>query len=323
MPFHVSGDDRHGSEYHSSNSSGSREFKVPSKLPKIDFPYFGGDGPREWLRKPQKYFQIHQVEEEMKVGIAEMYFKGKADIWFHGFISNYPHADWNLFSKEICWRFAENTAEEIIEVFIKLWQKGSIFKYQEQFEESKSQVMISLPHLPESYYIFVFTSGLKDEIKSMVKIIQPHTLAKAFEIAILQENTITALSRNSKSFKPYPTTKWSSPFPKPIDPTLKLLLTTKSKNPSNPLKFKVITPSDFQAKREFGLCYKCDEKYIRGHVCKNGMLNFTLVDEEKEELGEEPPGNDGELVEKGGVDKLMDISLCIDGQQQGQNHRVT
>lgn len=90
------------------------------KLPKIDFPYFNEEGPREWLRKESKYFQIHQVEDEIKVGIAEMYLKEKADIWFHGFISNYPTADWDVFGKEICRRFAENTAEEAVEVFSKL-----------------------------------------------------------------------------------------------------------------------------------------------------------------------------------------------------------
>ncbi|KAL2512326.1 Uncharacterized protein Adt_17926 [Abeliophyllum distichum] len=41
-------------------------------------------GPREWLRKARKYFRLHQVAEELKVGIAEMYLKGKVDIWFLG-----------------------------------------------------------------------------------------------------------------------------------------------------------------------------------------------------------------------------------------------
>ncbi|KAL2492984.1 Uncharacterized protein Adt_28612 [Abeliophyllum distichum] len=62
------------------------ERRMNTKLPKIDFPYFSGEGPREWLRKARKYFQIHQVPEEMRLRIAEMHLKGKADIWFQGFI---------------------------------------------------------------------------------------------------------------------------------------------------------------------------------------------------------------------------------------------
>lgn len=123
-------------------------------------------------------------------------------------------------------------------------------------------MIISLLHLSESYYVSVFTSGLKEEIKSMGKIIQPQTLTKAFEIAILQENTITVVRRCSKTFKPYSTNKWTNPTSKPNKPTPKSTPYNEQKNPTNPFKFKDIIPSDFQAKRKLGLCYICGEKYI-------------------------------------------------------------
>ncbi|KAL2492925.1 Uncharacterized protein Adt_28553 [Abeliophyllum distichum] len=166
-----------------------------AKLPKIDFPYFNGEGPREWVRKARKYFQLHQVADELKVGIAEMYLKGKADIWFHGFAASHPNAEWNVFTSELCRRFSETTGEEVVEAFSKIRQFGSITEYQEKFEELKTQVMLSLPHLPETYYISIFTSGLKGEIKSMVKMLKPTYLTQAFEIATLQENTISAINR--------------------------------------------------------------------------------------------------------------------------------
>lgn len=121
------------------------------------------------MRKASKYFQFHQVEDEMRVEIAEMYLKGKVDIWFHGFIFSYPTVDCDMFRR----KFAENTTEEVVEVFSKLRQKSFIMESHEQFEELRSQVMISLFHFPEIYYISIFTTGLKDDIKSMVKIIRP------------------------------------------------------------------------------------------------------------------------------------------------------
>ncbi|KAL2524543.1 Uncharacterized protein Adt_09597 [Abeliophyllum distichum] len=42
------------------------------KLRKIDFPQFCGENPREWVRKDNKYFQLHQMSDKMKVGITEM-----------------------------------------------------------------------------------------------------------------------------------------------------------------------------------------------------------------------------------------------------------
>ncbi|KAL2505460.1 Uncharacterized protein Adt_21081 [Abeliophyllum distichum] len=70
-----------------------------TKMPKIDFSYSNGEGPREWVRKARKYFQLHQVADEMKVGIVEMYLKGKAHIWFHGFAASHPDC-----RMEICLR---------------------------------------------------------------------------------------------------------------------------------------------------------------------------------------------------------------------------
>ncbi|KAL2486237.1 Uncharacterized protein Adt_30993 [Abeliophyllum distichum] len=108
-----------------------KEGRMNTRIPKIDFPYFSGERPREWLRKARKYFQLHQVNEELKVGIAEMYLKGKADIWFHGFAVSYPEADWIVFADELR-RFTESTGEEVVEIFSKLRQFGTITEYQEK-----------------------------------------------------------------------------------------------------------------------------------------------------------------------------------------------
>lgn len=183
---------------------------------------------------------MHQVPDDLKVGIAKMYLKGKADIWFHGFITNHPNTD------------------EVIEVFSKLRQKETIAEYQEQFEELKSRVMLALPHLPESYYISIFTSGLREEIKSMVKIIKLSTLAKAFEVALLQENTITALNKGTKPYEPYSQAKFNYTTNRTSEATHKTTPQSgpNPKNSINPLKFKAITPFNFQTKKELGLCYK-------------------------------------------------------------------
>ncbi|XP_022868683.1 uncharacterized protein LOC111388226 isoform X1 [Olea europaea var. sylvestris] len=79
----------------------------------VYFPHFGGEGLREWLREAMKYFQLNQTLDELRLGIGEKYLKGKAYLWFYGFIANHPRADWAIFSKELCKRFAENTREEV------------------------------------------------------------------------------------------------------------------------------------------------------------------------------------------------------------------
>lgn len=104
------------------------ELKGNARLPKIDFPHFEEENPKEWLRKAKKYFHLHQVSDELRVGVAEMYLKGKADIWFDGFIASQPGASWNLFFEELCKRFAGTTGE-VVEIFSKIKQTGSIDEY--------------------------------------------------------------------------------------------------------------------------------------------------------------------------------------------------
>lgn len=149
-----------------------------------------------------------------------MYLKGKADIWFDGFIASHSEADWGLFSEELCGRFAETTGEEVVETYSKIKQLGTIVEYQERFEELKAQVLLALAHVPESYYISVFTSGLKREIKSMVKMTKPTTLDQAFEVDSLQESTIQAINRfqKPKGFTPNKRNPYPSKPPKETNP---------------------------------------------------------------------------------------------------------
>lgn len=111
---------------------------------------------------------------------------------------------------------------------------------------------------------------------------KPDTLAKAFEIASLQESTIVAINKfqKPKSFVPIHS-RWN-PYPaKPPDET-------RTKEPwpkasKTAYNHKTITPTDFQTKRNLGICNKCDEKYTTGHVCKNRSINFILVDKKEDD----------------------------------------
>lgn len=62
-------------------------------------------------------------------------------------------------------------------------QEGSVDEYVEKFKELKS---------PESYYISSFVSGLKEDIKPMLKILKPMALTIAFEQAKWQQESNNA-----------------------------------------------------------------------------------------------------------------------------------
>ena len=77
----------------------------------------------------------------------------------------------------VCGRFlyaiGERTRMDVIEEFNKLRQEGLINEYQTRFEELKSLLIISYLTLNEAYFVCSFISGLNDELRLIVKMIQP------------------------------------------------------------------------------------------------------------------------------------------------------
>lgn len=55
-------------------------------MPRAEFPLFKGDNPIEWIRKCRYFFEIHQVPERYKTRYASLYFHGRADEWYGGYI---------------------------------------------------------------------------------------------------------------------------------------------------------------------------------------------------------------------------------------------
>nr|XP_027072057.1 uncharacterized protein LOC113696870 [Coffea arabica] len=91
------------------------------------------------------------------------------------------------FSDLLCERFASKASRDVVEEFNKLQQKRIVEEYEEKFEELKTLMLLRNPKLDELNFVSGFVSGLKEEIRPMVKMFKPQTLAKAFEVAELQE----------------------------------------------------------------------------------------------------------------------------------------
>jgi len=76
-------------------------------------------------------------------------------------------------------------------------QDRCIKEYVERFEELKSLMNSLNPSLPESYYVSSFISGLREDIKPMLKILRLTTLMQAFEQAKWQEESNNAMDKRS------------------------------------------------------------------------------------------------------------------------------
>ena len=119
--------------------------------------------------------------------------------------------NWTKFVKDLCDRFGEKTMTDVVEEFNKLQQDGFVTEYQIRFEELRSLMLNSQPILTDHYFVSSFISGLKDELRPIVKMMQFATDKQAAEKAKLQELTLEAIFNNytiATEIQPCSTNHW-------------------------------------------------------------------------------------------------------------------
>lgn len=168
---------------------------------------FQGERRGEWLRKCLKYFSVYQILENRRMEVVEMYLEIRANIWYQGLKMEKENITWGEFVDFISRRFEDHGGKDIIEEFNKLYQQGSMREYQDKFEELMSLMLHKDPRLSESYFISSFVSGVKEEIKPMIKMMKPTTQLEAFEVALLQEQSLEVFGRVKRTSSEVPTKK--------------------------------------------------------------------------------------------------------------------
>lgn len=182
-------------------------------IPKIKLVTCDGKGPRAWIRKFIKYFEVYNIHGEHRVAIESPFLIDKSDAWYHNWIQSEGSHSWAEFERELCVRFGEEGLEDVIEELMRTRQEGNMEEYQDRFEDIRIRVERVMPSLGEAYFSSVFIGELRDDIRPIVRMLKPNTLASAFQIARFQEQFLIGSRRTNASFKPT-----SSNF-KPSNPT--------------------------------------------------------------------------------------------------------
>ncbi|XP_039040644.1 uncharacterized protein LOC120178969 [Hibiscus syriacus] len=284
-----------GLEVEKRGPGGSFSSGIMWNRPKIKLPFFKGVNLRGWVQKCLKYFSICGVPVEKRLELATMYLTDKAKVWFDGYIMQKHRVTWHEFEANLCHRFSDRTFSDIVEEFTKLTQKGSVEDYQEKFEELQPH-MLQNHTLTEEFFVSLFISGLRDDIKHRVKALDPKNLSEASKQAKLYELSMKfGNKRVRSSFK-------TPPYPNPLytSKTTTLPVPTKPTSVPNPKQ------SLMDYRRQNNLCFKCGEKYLPGHQCKTRQLN--MISEEMETFTLENCPTDPEHLQQQ-EDENLEISM--------------
>ncbi|CAA7016983.1 unnamed protein product [Microthlaspi erraticum] len=248
-------------------------------LKRIELPQFSGSSPYTWINQAERFFKLGNYNDAERLEILFITLQGPALNWFNREMNRDPFRDW----------------------------KGSVVDYVNEFEELTTIVM----GVEEENLEHVFDLGLKPEMQEVVKMQKPWGLSALFSTIISMEDSHFCKSMAEIA---NPTKRSGSYFPlrsasifntqrndSPTQSSDSLKGGSKSSEPSQNSKppwknnggrnysgILKLSPAEIAEKWRLGLCYKCPEKWTRGHQCHNMMLQvFTVINEEEVEITDE------------------------------------
>ncbi|XP_026417622.1 uncharacterized protein LOC113313118 [Papaver somniferum] len=254
-----------GNTHGTSGSSGILGSPIPNNL---KFPIFDGTDPAGWIFQSDQYFRLHHTIEAVKIDIATSSFKGDANAWYRWIQPKLTNPTWTQFCSLVRERFADKKFSNPRLALSTILQQGSVREHIREFE----QLLNFVTDLPDDYVIDLFVRSLKREIRSVVEIFEPPTLAIAFQKAIKQEDVLLFNPSFYKSIarqNPYRQPTSSTPS---FDPT-----NTSFKKSTIPAGVKRLSLEEKHIRREQGLCFNCDEQYKAGHVCAKPLNSRLLI----------------------------------------------
>ncbi|KAJ4802427.1 polyprotein [Rhynchospora pubera] len=228
--------------------------------PRLEFPTFNGNNPRGWLYKCEKFFQMAQIPERLKLEVATMHMQGKAETWVQGVVRDGMF--WEEFAQEVIDRFEPKTTMGLVGEFNKLKQLTDVESYRCRFEELRLLMLKENHTYDEQYFMTSYLSGLKEELRLKVLGTRPRNLKEVYESSIYQE-MLVELKRKQKM---RPHTQHNS---------AKVIQASKNYIPK-------VVPSGVKTAKEEKECYKCHGPWFPGHKCNLKAVNTIIVDSNDE-----------------------------------------
>ncbi|XP_073362615.1 uncharacterized protein [Aegilops tauschii subsp. strangulata] len=199
-------------------------------MPKRDFPRFDGTEVRIWLDKCEAFFRLYHIPDSFRVTSASLYLSENAARWYQAFKQSGEFHTWEQFRQAILLEFDVDVYRQKMKELMLLKQVDTVEEYKQQFLQLVYTVKLYEPTISDTFLVTRFVLGLKEELRSAVELQIPRTK----------------------------THKTSAPK----------TAYTKSDSRSGLAAGELWKAKQLKEYcRANGLCYKCGEKFVPGHVC--------------------------------------------------------
>lgn len=171
-----------------------------------------------------------------------------------------PHSD-TANKMRLLDRFQPSHEGDLFEQFLAIKQEGTARDYVALFETMAAQ----LPGLPERVMQGTFIQGLKAELRSSVRLLQPTGLGQAIRLAIMVDEN---RAWDTGLIGAYPTPpRAGTRVAKPPASGAATTITSQPARETFEPEFRRMSKVEYAEKKAKGLCFKCDGKFTVGHRC--------------------------------------------------------
>lgn len=202
--------------------------------------------------------------------------------WYQWMHNNHLLTTWDEFKRSFELRFGPSAYENHQQMLFKLKQTTTVSEYHSEFERLSNRVIGLTNHSILDCFIFF----LRLEIKNELAILHPTSISQAIGLAKLVESKLLASKsalpcaqrqtsiRNLPPILPNPTPQ--SRINLSQSPQQSLALPAPPSNNQNSPQIRLLSRTETDARRARGLCFNCDEKFHKGHRCKNKQFLLLL-----------------------------------------------
>ncbi|KAL5564072.1 hypothetical protein UlMin_033819 [Ulmus minor] len=257
---------------------------------KLELPLFKGENPHGWIFRAEIYFAYRGVEETKKIIVATICLEGRALSWYLSADAKTSFHSWPEFRAALLARFSHLGDEDPTEQLLALRQEGSVVDFRDHFE----MLAVALPQLPESVFKSAFINRLREEIHVELRLLRPGDLEVIMVTAqqIEERNLRLEILRkgrgmgrpwrpNGLGWGSFSTRVSDGPDPIGAQSAIGGMVTPMGKSQG-------LGSRSLLQQRSKGLYFRCDEKFILGHKCKNRQLQILLVLEDGPKEEEKP-----------------------------------
>lgn len=220
---------------------------------------FDGTDPDGWVLQAERYFAIYQLLDEEKITAAVLCLNGDALAWYRWSNQRKVLNTWEELKELFLNRFRPIHGGDLYEQWAALRQTGTAEEYVRRFIELSAP----LEGVTERVALGNFIDGLQDHIKSELRMWTPRDLGRAIHLAQQIEERNRALLASG----------FGALAPRNLQSSKKGIggnsstttLAIPERIGGNMHQHRSLTEAQIQDKRNRGVCYRCDERWFRGH----------------------------------------------------------